>query len=346
MSKEADMCVDRFRLLAIALLVAWLTPLPGRAVAGGAPLVVFDVPFSAECRDVTPKNRAETYQRKIVEAVFRISPQVYSGQDTDVKRLRYEISTEQQMPVVSFLPNAEVTTDVADGTIAIQANERHGNLSFQYMITPAAGNGQLRGDLESSRAQYSLLAPKQLLLAAGTIDRGCGVFYDLRASTQDTLQRQREFACLFEVPKNWRADYVTIRCKARGLKRGFAGIATEADCGAGLLCVGLYMLDDEQARAYAEQLAKTQQQFLRSLGSNARQSKDKSGENSLSDMAQMFASRATRSGGSTMKMGEVVAARIEEKSELAADLTSAPSDAAKDFEAVKRQIRKMNGREP
>ena len=117
---------------------------------------------------------------------------------------------------MSFLPNSEVATDVAGGTIAIQSSEYHGNLSFRYLVMPGTGNGQLRGDLESSHAQYGLLAPKQVLVAAGTIERGCGVYYDLRYSTQDTLERPRDFACLFEVGKNWCADYLTVRCKRSG----------------------------------------------------------------------------------------------------------------------------------
>ena len=164
----------------------------GTASKAEVPVVVFDVPLITECRDVTPQGFREAYRREIIEAVFKVSPQLLEGEEKDLKRLHYEISTEQQMPVVSYLPNAEVTTDVVNGTIAIQNSSHHGEVSFRYLILPTTGDGNLTGDLESSHAQFGLLAPKQLLIAAGTIERGCGVYFELRQSSQDTLQKQRD----------------------------------------------------------------------------------------------------------------------------------------------------------
>jgi hypothetical protein len=223
-------------------------------------VVVFDVPLVTECRDVTPHGFREAYQREVIEVVFKVSPQLLAGEEEDLKRLHYEISTEEQMPVVHYLPNAEVTTDVVNGTIAIRNSSHHGEVSFRYLVLPTTGDGNLTGDLESSHAQFGLLAPKQLLIASGTIERGYGVYYELRSSSQDTLQKQREFACLFDVPVTWRADAVTIRCQAKGVKRGLGGLLdSDVACGSGLLCVGLYKRDDREAREYANTLARKQQ---------------------------------------------------------------------------------------
>ena len=78
----------------------------GAAGRAEVPLVVFDVPLIAECRDVTPRGFREAYQRQIIEAVFKMSPQLVAGDESDLKKLLYEISTEQQMPVVSYLPRS------------------------------------------------------------------------------------------------------------------------------------------------------------------------------------------------------------------------------------------------
>ena len=147
------------------------------------------------------------------------------------------------MPISKFAPSSQVTSDIANGAISIQTDDHHGQLLVHYLITPAAGDGKLTADLNASHAQYTLLAPKQILVASGTIERGCGVYYDLKPSTQDTLQKQREFACLFDVPATWRANYLTVRCKAQGLKRGLLG-DSEVNCGMGLLSVGLYKQGD------------------------------------------------------------------------------------------------------
>ena len=115
------------------------------AAAGKAevPVVEFDVPLIAECRDVTPKGFREAYQREIIEAVFQISPQLRAGEEKDLKKLHYEISTEQQMPVISYAPSSQVTSDVAGGTVAIQTDDHHGQLLVHYLVTPAAGDGRL-----------------------------------------------------------------------------------------------------------------------------------------------------------------------------------------------------------
>jgi hypothetical protein len=318
---------------------------PDSDLRADAPLVVFDVPYAVECRDVTPGDRSTASARKIIEAVVKISPQMYAGEEQDIKRLHYEISTQQQMPVVGFLPNSEVATDVAGGTIAIQSSEHHGNLSFRYLVMPGTGNGQIRGDLESSRARYGLLAPKQVLVAAGTIERGCGVYYDLRYSTQDTLERPRDFACLFEVARNWRADYLTVRCKAQWLKPGFAGVTkTEADCGAGLLCVGLYMADDDQARAYAEAVAKKQQLYFGRLAVDAKEVKAKAAENVLVAVVRQFSGQAMRGSAPKMKLGAALESNLDEHQELREQLPARARDASKEFDAVKHAIRTMNGK--
>ena len=366
--------LQAWRLLGLAGLAI----LAGHGVRAETPAVVFDVPLTSECRDVTPQGFREAYRREIIEAVFKISPQLLAGEEKDLKLLHYEISTEQQMPVVSFLPSAEVGTDVVNGTIAIQNSSRHGEVSFRYLILPNTGDGYLKGDLESSHAQFGLLAPKQLLVAAGTIDRGCGVYFELRPSSQDTLQKQREFACLFDVPLAWRADYVTIRCRAKGTKRGFGGLVdAEVPCGVGLLCVGLYKRDDGEAREYAHMLARKQQVYFSKLAEQAKPARSSGILDPLlaidrllsgkSNVAKAKISRATAVGAavhSQIEEGRLAAVVQPEKSApggdfpalggtmksenkaslLLADLPEDVQPARDELKAAQEELRKLNGR--
>jgi hypothetical protein len=315
---------------------------------------------------VTPQGFREAYQREIIEAVFKVSPQLMAGEEANLKKLHYEISTEQQMPVVSYLPNAEVATDVVNGTIAIQNSSRHGKVSFRYLILPTTGDGNLTGDLESSHAQFGLLAPKQLLIAAGTIERGCGVYFQLRQSSQDTLQKQREFACLFDVPAAWRADAVTVRCTAKGIKRGLGSLLdSDADCGSGLLCVGLYKRDDGQAREYADLLAKKQQVYLNKLAEQAKKPRSAGLLNSLTALDRLLSGPKTRSQlPKATAIGAAVQSQIEEGRSSAVlqeaqsggglkaedddggHLSGVPQDARAafdDMKAAKDELRRMNG---
>jgi hypothetical protein len=309
--------MDRFLLFAVCFWVACLLTV---AVARAeTPVVVFDLPLTVECRDVTPQRYEAAYQRKIFEAVVRISPQLQEGEEKDLKKLHYEISTEQQMPVVSYAPSSQVTSDVAGGSIAIQTDDHHGQLLVHYLITPAAGDGTLKADLNSSHAQYMLLAPKQILVASGTIERGCGVYYELKPSTQDTLQKQREFACLFEVPAAWRADYITVS-------------------------VGLYRQDDGEAKEVANQLARRQQACLDRKIRPQAMNNFRSTAPAATASAEQAAFDLARE-----RMGQERASVLrgrQEKTDLGSmkDLLGDPEDAGDKLSAAKEAIRKLNGK--
>lgn len=343
-----------FQLLAIMVAVL------GAAVARAeTPVVVFDLPLTVECRDVTPKRYEANYHRKIFEAIVKISPQLLAGEEKDLKKLHYEISTAQQMPVVSFAPSSQVTSDVAGGEIAIQTDDHHGQLLVHYLVTPAAGDGRLTGDLNSSHTQYSLLAPKQILVASGTIERGCGVYYDLKPSTQDTLQKQREFACLFDVPATWRANYITVRCKSQGVKRGLLG-SSEVNCGSGLLSVGLYRQNDAEAMAAAYELAKRQQNFLNQLRADKKFNQSETYGASATSVAG--ATKGFSGGGESdtprpstavanarrpsMRAGAALQAQLAEDKSLQAGLSSDTRTAAREMAAAMIALRKLNTAAP
>ena len=221
-----------------------------------------------------------------------------------------------------------MTSDVAGGAIAIQTDDHHGQLLVHYLVTPAAGDGKLIGDSNSSHTQYALLAPKQILVASGTIERGSGVYYDLKPSTQDTLQKQREFACLFDVPANWRANYIIVKCKALGVKRWLLG-DSEVNCGTGLLSVGLYKQGDGEAMAAAYELGKSQQKHLNQSPGRHKVAKK------AAPLPKEF-DGAKQKIGASHTAGDLVEA-TEDKA-IQAELPSAGDEVA----AAKKALRKLN----
>ena len=147
------------------------------------------------------------------------------------------------------------------------------------------------------------------------------------------------------LPRIAHADFITVRCKAQWLKPGFAGVTkAEADCGAELLCVGIYMTDDDQARQYAEILAKKQQLYFRRLAVGAREVKANSTDDILVAVVQQFSGHAMRGPAPKMKLGAAVAANLDEHKELRERLPADARDAGKEFDAVKQEIRTMNGK--
>jgi hypothetical protein len=249
-------------LIVAVFLIGGVTIVP---VRGEYPVVEFDVGWTVACRDVTPDSIRSKGTVKMIEAVFRLSPQLLKGKETDLKRVRYDVyGPDGQMPVMCFAPGSVVGTNVIDGTVEIESVTGEAGISFAYVIGPKSGKGIAEAEWRQSRLRYKLLAPKTLVQATGTTRRGGGVYYDLRPSTQDTLQRQREFAVVFEVPKTWRADYITFECLADGYDRGVV-FTEEGVCGLAMYSVGLYMEGDDEARKAAKALAEAQKRYFEEL---------------------------------------------------------------------------------
>jgi hypothetical protein len=237
-------------------------------VQGGYPIVGFDVGWTVKCREVTSEGRQANKSSKVIEAVFRFSPEVKAGDESDLRRIRYEIrSPDGKANVKAFAPGSEVGTDVLDGVIEIETSSEQGEISFHYVLGPQSAKGGATTNKVTSRLKHKLMVPKTLLLASGTIQRSSGVYYDLRPSKQDTLQRPRDFAILFEVPKTWNGDYVIIECRAEGFDRGM--FSTEQGvCGLAMYSVGLHIDGDEHAEKLALELAAEQTILLEVLSRN------------------------------------------------------------------------------
>lgn len=242
----------------LAIVVFW-----NSAAGAAAPRVSFDTPYTAECRDVTPEAFGEANpELRIIEARFRVSTRLLAGREADLDEVLIEIaSTDERLTVVDFMPRTELDTDIAGEIEVVENRERTdstnaglgGTVGIEYglakaAVTPSAGGGNTRHS--GAKESYKRIPPKQLLLASGTIDRGHGVFFKLKPSSNASLEGMREFACLFVVPCDWTSDSVQVTCAARSAKKGY--FSTQGpSCGGGTFDVGLYLEGDADGRAAA-----------------------------------------------------------------------------------------------
>jgi hypothetical protein len=225
--------------------------------------VEFDVSYTVECRDVTPQEFAEANPNsKIVEAGFQVSALLRQGEEKDVRDLMYVIrSPETRLRVADFEPKTQVTSPITDA-IEVVATDEDATLldaSVNAKIEPLGGvylspsAGASKTKKQNLQQKYTKLPPKQLLVASGTTNREHGVFFKLKPSTQASLEGQREFVCLFLVPKEWRGDYAYVDCRAKS--RGRSPWTKSEESGRRRVLVGLYLQGDEEARAAAERAA-------------------------------------------------------------------------------------------
>ena len=245
-------------LIALVVLVA---ATPDRLAADTK--VTFDIPSKVECRDVTPEKCAAAHPTmKVIEAKFRISSSFIEGSEDSAVDLVYMISSpDMRLKVLDFLPNttlesttAEDLIDVVDNTENSDATTGEARVGYSVLSLKGSKN-QFSRKTESNR--YQRIAPKNLVLAAGTVNRGNGVIYKLRPSQGSSLEGAKEFVLLCIVPKTWRGDWCSVICSSRSNKKT-AISSTVAISGIEHAHVGLYLTGDHEAGELADAMTAVQ----------------------------------------------------------------------------------------
>lgn len=257
------------------------------------PRVAFDAPRTIEFRDVTPAEWAAAHpDRKLIEAVMKVSLRLESGKEADLEGVVYEFRPEVEgMTIVDHLPGSEMADLFADGTADVVIRSEEGGQVAGYARGSAIGRwkgagvgfgltgvGAARGETEASgeagvsgsarfekasRVEATALMPRRLVLASGTLDRATGVYWKLQphraaggpeagltdARLTHTLQTQRVFSVVLDVPAGLRGAVAGLWCAATGTDRGRVYDNPGADAGSILFSIGLHQAGDIVAKA-------------------------------------------------------------------------------------------------
>jgi hypothetical protein len=234
-------------------------------VRGEDARVIFDVPDKIECRDVTPAKCAVLHPTlKVVEAKFRISASFAAGSEASAVDFTYMISSpKMRLKILDYLPNTTLESRYADDRIEVADFSEEGGASTQearvgYSIF-SLNAVQSQFNRKTEENHYQRVAPKSLVLASGTMNRGHGVFYKLRPSNAASLEGAKEFTFLAVVPRTWRADWCTFVCAARSEKKSLLS-SSIVSSGLTKVDVGLYLCGDEPGSALAAELCSLQEQ--------------------------------------------------------------------------------------
>lgn len=255
--------VRRFTPLAYLLVAAHWSGSP--AAHAAEPRVLFDIPDKIECRDVTPPACAAAHPtRKVIEAKFRISAGFLEGNEDTIVDFTYMISSpKMRLKILDYLPNttlesrfADDRIEVADFTETTDTASAEARVAYTIFSLDAVKNHLHR---KTEQNQYQKIAPKTLVLASGTMNRGHGVFYKLRPSNEASLEGAKEFTFLAIVPREWRADWCTFVCSARANKKSLLGTSV-VSVGVTKVDVGLYFCGDPEAGNLAGRLCLLQQE--------------------------------------------------------------------------------------
>lgn len=258
-------------VLACAVFAGW-TVGGGHSTLSAAtpPRAVIDVGLAVECRDVTPAESVAAHRsEKVVEATFRLSVLSQSVAEQDLEQLQVTIgSPAQRLRVVDFQPRTAVASELAGDVEVCSSDEMVQSLNASLggvvsgdqgpvhaQATPAAGVGVTKN--RGSKETFHRLAPKQLVLASGTMNAEHAVFFKWRRSSQATLEGSREITCRFLVPHGWRGDWVQLQADLIVRHRNYFGDRFESGAQAAAF-VALYLGDDAEAQQAASSLAAVQ----------------------------------------------------------------------------------------
>jgi hypothetical protein len=236
--------------------------------AGDEPQLNFDFGRALECRDVTAPDFLDSHpDQRVVECTLKLSVYLESGSINDVGMIRVELlDTDRRLRVVGFSPCTKLESEFAEDIETTRTKETSHSISASLggelpapvggliaHVTPTLGGG--KGGKEVVTEKVVRVAPKQAVVASGTLNEEHGVFFLLRPSPTTSLEGVHELSVRFRVPSTWRGDAVRVACQATGEQKVF-WMKQQKVWAQKTAPVALYSAGDLMARQAAERLVR------------------------------------------------------------------------------------------
>lgn len=233
--------------------------------------VVFDLPTSVACRDVTPEGFAQANpDRRVFEARLEISTRIV-GDGASIEEMTFEFaSPEQRWVVYDYFPRTLLEDEFAEPICVTKTHEnarsRGASLGVAVpcpigAVTPGV-NGQ-SGNKDVVTETAKRIAPKKTVLVSGTLDEGHGVFFEWKPSAQHPWVGTRIHVIRFVAPANWQADWGQLICRTKLADHGM--FRKSHDSRQANRTIALYRQGSRQGTMAAEQLSTAQSKYLRAI---------------------------------------------------------------------------------
>ncbi|WP_201767205.1 hypothetical protein, partial [Rhodopirellula sallentina] len=212
-------------LVLLAGLGVFSGALTGNTVSASEPPVIsFDLPATAVAvpvvcshgNDLTMSDRGEP-----VEITLRLSSLVSGSVFPEIDRWMIRcVPRDPSWRVVNYSPRTETASEYA-GPIQVKRSDEDSQ-AFGMAVDVAHGavaNAHIGGDKgskQSESVQFDRHAPLHAVTAAGTIERGRGVYYKLRWTSTQVLEGEKELKITFDVPAGFRSGLVDVSVVAFG----------------------------------------------------------------------------------------------------------------------------------
>ncbi|OYP35975.1 hypothetical protein [Rhodopirellula sp. MGV] len=245
--------------LFVVLCVSQCQGVQCQTVLGNGPSVRFDMPAVVPAIDtgVSPSHREVTIAFPLSSLIVNDSSR--GALVPPIDHLLIRCSMRDQYPVVGFLPKTELETDYAGPIAVTQKRETSDNVGLNvdsaYHPFGAGHLGADSSDKDSNSSQYSKHAPMQAVVASGTTDRGRGVYFKLRWTSQQVLEGEKVFQVSFAVPNGWRGGLVDVSVVAKTTSKSLFREDKLEDLTSQQFVVAVHQESDMKAAALAMRLA-------------------------------------------------------------------------------------------
>lgn len=251
------------------LVVSWILLSPSATLSAQEP-VRFDAPLVVSADPLPWEQsgyRPTISGTRLVSIRVSMSAQVPVTTQGRIDELMFQVrSASQQMRVLDHWPRTETASPIA-GTIDVSNTDyQQQHFSLRAVAgSPGIGAAQGLAQRDTQRTTARNYAEKPQLsthLSSGTIDRGRGVFWQLRPSPEQTIEGDRDYWLLCEVSEQWRGDLLEVTATASANPEHNDG--NSRPLGNKRFMVAIYLAADEEAYQQAQRFVEYEQRLRQS----------------------------------------------------------------------------------
>jgi hypothetical protein len=197
---------------------------------------------------------------------------------------------DRSLWIVDYAPRTETASELATPIQVKNTTEDTKGMgigldgSYGHLVRANAAADHSKK--QQKTIQFDRLAPVQAVTASGTINRGRGVYFKLRWTTQQILEGEKTFRVTFHVPEHWRGGLLDVSVLAKGERKTFGWDRETVMLGAANFVVAVYRSHDIEAESLARSLADAEHAMRSLAASHHARQKD-----SLSSMLRHVAAR-------------------------------------------------------
>lgn len=190
-----------------------------QAVWASSP-VSFDMAPAASARPVTGGPWPLLPGHEAVEVRLQVSTLIDPSYREPIDQLLYRFtSREGHASVLDYSPRTELVSSV-DGAVEVVLTDettQHVGLNLSGVYPPMKSDGGVeQGQKNSHSTKYKQQVKQESVVTSGTLEQSRGVYFKLRGAYDRTLEGDKPFVLILQLPIGWQTSLLEVNLQAWG----------------------------------------------------------------------------------------------------------------------------------